>query len=297
MDAISGCSFIVEPADLWRRHILRRYLNLAPRIDTGANFICPSQTDVSISLANVPWIGQPLTTADQGRRVDQALELGIGAEIIFPTFAWSLFSLRDPDFAAACMKAYNVWFSSIASSSPLRFYGAAMIPDGEAGLAEIERCAKMTFRVLVVAADSSEVLPHELLEAAAAVGLPVVLTQRASAIPATDFERFTRESTKLAEAASRGGGTRPELIVLCGGKDGQGAGGVASYVVPAQGNGTTQRLLWGHLGRPLSSRVQVDADNETFLRRNALQLYQLSDVEDARFSDGRMARRLAARQA
>ena len=295
MDAISGCSFVIEPDDLWRRHILRRYLNVAPRIADG-NFSCASQPDVSIPLASVPWVGQPLTTADQAERADQARAYGVGAEVVFPTFAWSLFSLQDPDFAAACMRAYNVWFSSVASSSPLRFYGAAMIPSGEAGRAEVERCAKMTFRALVIAADSPDILPHDLLGAAAAVNLPVVLALRGSATPATDFERFTRESAGLAEAVSRRGGPHPALIVL-GSQTGHGRAfaTLTHVVVPMEARDGAQPRLWGHLGQPLAARLQPGPDEAGFLRRNAVELYQLADVEDAKFSDARLARRLAAR--
>jgi hypothetical protein len=192
------------------------------------------------------------------------------------------------------MTAYNVWFSTIASSSPLRFYGAAMIPAGAAGVAEIERCAKLTFRALVIAAESADALPEQLLRVAAEVKLPVLLAKRGSATPTTDFQRFTEESEKLAGAASRSGRALSALVVAARSPVSAPERSV-SYVAPALANKTDEQAVWGHLGQPLDSPMRVDPESQGFLRRHAMRLFQLPDIAEARFSDMREARRLAAR--
>jgi hypothetical protein len=298
MKAISGCSFVVEPGDLWQRRILRRYLSVAPSVERGAagqHFSCPALPDLSIDLAGVPWLNKPLTTDDPSQRLEEGIRLGVGTEVLFPTFAWSLYCGGDSAFEAACMVAYNIWFSSIASSSPLRFYGAAMIPAGAAGLAELERCAKLTFRTAVIAADSPEALPEELLEAAAVTGLPVVLTQRGSATPATNFQRFTRESSALAEAALHLDGKRPRMIVLSEREAATSSSDPISHVTNRRPDGKRSDSVWGHLGQPISRDFPSDASAQPFFRDNAIRLYLLPDVTDAKFGDMRRARQLAMR--
>jgi hypothetical protein len=298
MAAISGCSFVIEPGDLWQRRILRRYLKAAPFIEGGEGgerFVCPALPELSVRLADVPWLNQPLSSDDLQQRLEQATDLGVGAEILFPTLAWSLFSSIDAEFEAACMVAYNIWFSSVASSSPLRFFGAAMIPAGAAGLAELERCAKLTFRAAIIAANSADALPEEQLAAAAGVGLPVVLTQRGSATPATDFQQFGHESAVLARAALRLAGKQPKLIVLGDEAAALSRADSINRVSSQPPEGEDAGALWGHLGRRSIEDLRSCVSDQAFFRDNAVGLYQLPDVTDARFNDMRKARQLASR--
>lgn len=297
MAAISACSFVVEPSDLWLRLIARPYLSVAPRLERrrlGDCFVCPGESAIVLPSLDVPWIDGPLTSAIPDRRIDAAAALGIRAEVIFPTYGWTLFRVQDRALEAATMAAYNRWFTSIASSSPLRFFGAALIPSGEAGLSELERCAKLTFRVAIMAASSTAELPIALLDTAEALGMAVVLVKRSGATPPADLQRFGWESNELAVAARRQR-PRARLAVLCGRTIPPVSDDAISYVVTGprpQEDANAARMCWGHLG---ADRRGYSDQAATFDRENALRLYKLPDIADTRFDDMRRARQLAAR--
>jgi hypothetical protein len=298
MEMISACSFVIEPWHLWRRRIVRRYYQIAPLIKKGddqAAFSCTSES-ISIPLSAIPWRDHPLTSSDQAQRVRDAIALGIKAEVVFPTFAWSLFGLSDPYFEAACLAAYNTWFISPARSAMLRLFGAALIPSGTAGLTELARCATLNFRAAVISAASEEQLPRELLEAAARLDMPTVLVRRGGATPLSDFRRFTWESAGLATAAARSGCRVPPLVVLCNEAVEMVPDAAVNYVFPwgTPIEGDRRRILHGHLGH---AGLRRSPDNPAADRENAIRLFQLPDTPTPRYESARAAARLAARDA
>lgn len=73
---------------------------------------------------------------------------GVKAEVLYPSFFFTVFGLQNLDLLVACFRNYNDWLADYASQSPGRLYGLALIPlqDPAAGLAELERALKLGFR-------------------------------------------------------------------------------------------------------------------------------------------------------
>jgi hypothetical protein len=200
---VSACSFIIEPGDLWQRRITRRYYYRAPSVNVehGApTFLCPGEPAIRLPVDSIPWRNEPSTTANVWQRRDVLENAGIEAEVIFPTFAWSLFAIRDADFQLACLRSYNNWISGLClTGSTCRFNGAALIPAGEAGVRELERCAGMRLKAAVVCA--SEATP-QVLNSAASHKMPVLLVRSAGLTPVTDPADFSKDSSTLASEHS-----------------------------------------------------------------------------------------------
>jgi hypothetical protein len=259
MKRVSACSFIMEPGDLWQRRITRRYYYRAPSIsvvDGAATFLCPGEPAIRVPVNSVPWRDEPSTTANIWQRRDVLENAEIEAEVIFPTFAWSLFAIRDADFQLACLRSYNNWMSGLClTGSTRRFNGVALIPAGEAGARELERCAKMRLKAAVVCATVQTKLA---LNSAASYKMPVLLTRPAGPTPLTDLAAFSKDSLALAgEYASSGA----SLMTLNAQSIQVAAGPMAGLSAWALAEGAAKEGL--------------DADCD-FARNNAINIYNLS---------------------
>jgi hypothetical protein len=121
---ISAASFVIEPGNLWRRRITRRYLDQAPMItstDGEKVFVCPAHPAIRIPLKSVPWYEEPIASSDAWVRARAVHSAGVESEIIYPTFAWSLFAIGDRELQTACIRSYNNWIFELCTASPARF--------------------------------------------------------------------------------------------------------------------------------------------------------------------------------
>jgi hypothetical protein len=259
---VSACSFIVEPADLWQRRISRRYYYRAPsvNVERGApTFLCPGEPAIRVPVDSVPWRNEPSTTANIWQRRDVLENAGIEAEVIFPTFAWSLFAIRDPDFQLACLISYNNWIAGLClTGSKHRFNGAALLPTGEAGARELERCAKMRLKAAVVCASEGTMM---VLSTAASLRMPVLLVRAAGPTPVTDLAAFSKDSSALAGEYS---GSGASLLALD-----------ANSIRVVTG-AMTGLSAWALAESFAKENLHTDAG---FVRNNAIEIYGLSALK------------------
>src|SRR5260370_30458345 len=75
-------------------------------------------------------------------------EDGIRAEVLYPSFFFSIFGLDNIDLVVACFRNYNDWLADYCHTAGERLVGLALIPlhDPAAGAKEIERALRMGFR-------------------------------------------------------------------------------------------------------------------------------------------------------
>jgi predicted TIM-barrel fold metal-dependent hydrolase len=213
---VSADSHIVEPPDLWTKHIDRRFLDRAPRFvrggpEQGDGFVCEGllrgqQAGVGLvatkrKYANPEvydfggpgqWEEVPEASWDPDERIKELDREGIEAELIYTSFGLIMYTIEDREFRYACFRAFNDWLAEFCASSPKRLFGIAMIPTDDVArdVAELERCAKMGLRgaMIAIGQESGEGYQHARFEplwaAAEALAMPVSLHTAASE---TDF--------------------------------------------------------------------------------------------------------------
>jgi hypothetical protein len=246
---VSACSFIVETDDLWQRRIERAHYYDAPRVDRGqgeARFVCPGDAGIDLPLASIPWIDDPACSGDPFVRVPQLEKEGITAEILFPTFSWTLLALAEP-LRSASLAAYNSWVWNIGTTAPRRLFAAAILPPGDAA-GELQRLAPMGFRAAILPVERQGGGLGAFWEAAAATKIPLVLVRAGGAAPFADFGRFARESADLTrEIAAAHGAVR---FLTFGPPE---AGAPANVTFAGSGDGG--RSLWARLGTPAAGAM------------------------------------------
>ena len=146
-------SHVLEPPNLWKEYIDPRYRDRAPYIFTDAEgHDCLHLEQDSGSRATgdtvfekgvghlgafgAAWGNGPLEIPylncragyEPEARIKHMDNEGIDAAVLYPGIGLVLGGLPDPDFAAACYRAYNRWLANFASFCPERLLPAAMIP-------------------------------------------------------------------------------------------------------------------------------------------------------------------------
>jgi uncharacterized protein len=146
-------SHVLEPPDLWKKYIDPRYRDSAPYIYTDANGRDCLQLGQSagsratgdtvfeqgvghLGAFGAAWGHGPLEIPylecragyEPEARIKHMDGEGVDAAVLFPGIGLVLGGLPDPDFAAACYRAYNRWLADFASSYPDRLLPAAMVP-------------------------------------------------------------------------------------------------------------------------------------------------------------------------
>jgi predicted TIM-barrel fold metal-dependent hydrolase len=73
---------------------------------------------------------------------------GVAAEVLYPSFFFSVFGLDNTDLVVTAFRNYNDWLADYCRSAGERLIGLALIPlhDPAAGAKEIERALRMGFR-------------------------------------------------------------------------------------------------------------------------------------------------------
>ncbi len=172
MRVISADSHMMEPPDLWRERLDKKYRDRAPQVIQGyegkkgyffvVDGIRPFPVAGGFAAGNRPedlpkawekgYEGARPSGWDPAERIkDQDID-GVEAEVLYTTLGMSLFGLDDAGFQQACFGSYNDWVAEFCSHNPKRLFGIALISleDVQAGVKELERCAKMGMRGVMV---------------------------------------------------------------------------------------------------------------------------------------------------
>ena len=172
MRVVSADSHMMEPADLWQTRLDTKYRDRAPSVVEGYNgkkghFFCveglrPFPVAGGFAAGNKPedlpkawekgYEGARPSGWDPVERIkDQDVD-GVDAEVLYTTLGMSLFGLDDAGFQQACFRAYNDWVSEFCGHDPKRLFGIALISleDIQAGVKELERCAKNGMRGVMI---------------------------------------------------------------------------------------------------------------------------------------------------
>ncbi len=169
LELIDGDGHILEPRDMWQRHIEPKYRASAPRLALwhGAEeWIVEDHLLLDANPHGRDNIGHGMAGA-AGRNLDEVRSKkmrhednppgafdpharikdldreGIQRAVLYPTLG--LFvnrgRIHDGELVTACCRAYNDWLAGYCLPYPERLYGAAAIPlhDVEAAVVEMER--------------------------------------------------------------------------------------------------------------------------------------------------------------
>ena len=145
-----------EPPDLWATRLPEKYRDRAPRIITDEKGVqwryCegyrPDRVRV-MSFEGEDWV-RSKAGADPADRMADNQRDGIDVELIFPNKGLAMWATPDPVFANAQCRVWNDWAWEEFSPHKDAMVPVASIATGdlEGAMAEIERCAKMGYRVL-----------------------------------------------------------------------------------------------------------------------------------------------------
>jgi len=145
---ISADSHVAEPPNCYVDNIEPRYRADAPRVveqpdGSDAFVIRDMKRPVGLGLID----GAGFTPSHRARRIAKlkASDVrpcgydgkaraeymdrdGVAAEVVYASVGMALCMHRDPDYKAACMKAYNRWLEGFCAGLPDRLFGLAQTP-------------------------------------------------------------------------------------------------------------------------------------------------------------------------
>ena len=163
---ISADSHVMEPATLWTERLDRKFQDKAPKVvqqeDGSYRFVAPgihpfpvaagfgvgkSGAELKEHLKKGYEAARPSGWDPVERLKDQDVD-GVAAEVLYTTLGMPLFALDDVELQQACFSVFNNWLAEYASHAPKRLYPIALISleDIEAGVKELQRCAKAGLR-------------------------------------------------------------------------------------------------------------------------------------------------------
>jgi predicted TIM-barrel fold metal-dependent hydrolase len=166
---ISCDTHLTAPPTLFRERLDRRWHDQLPRIETreGERYIVMPGTRPE-RLVEHPFEGEDLVrskagailtaegksgeAATRGRIEDQEAD-GVDGEVVFPNGpALMMWSSRDTEFVSAHCRAWNDWAWEVCGPHKERCNPAAALAtaDIEGSIAEVERVAKLGYRVLIL---------------------------------------------------------------------------------------------------------------------------------------------------
>jgi predicted TIM-barrel fold metal-dependent hydrolase len=156
-DVIDADGHILEPPDLWERHIEPRFRNTCPKLiilDDGTEYfrlegdeaidLGQDEKKVKITFGGLGTLGARDGGIDSkvvgylagqkggfdphARIKDMDVD-GIDAAFLYPSLGLFVGTIRDPVFAAAAARAYNRWLAlEYCGPYPERLFGIAMLP-------------------------------------------------------------------------------------------------------------------------------------------------------------------------
>lgn len=126
---ISADSHVVEPPDLWKKSVPKRYRDEAPLFP-------PHRVGEGNQGHAGGW--------DPKARISEMETDGVSAEVLYPTLLLELFALDDPGLQEACFRVYNDWLIDYCQVAPDRLIGvpAIAIYNVDHAVKELERCLK-----------------------------------------------------------------------------------------------------------------------------------------------------------
>jgi len=198
---LSADSHVFEPIDLWEKRIDKRFRERGPKYvqnyegKPGTWFVCEGITPrsvASIAAVGVPkeklteFAGANFTDLRPGgydpveRLKDQEID-GVAGEVLYPTYAMSLYAIPDPELQAAAFNAYNEWMVEFCGHAPARLKGLALISVRDVGEAvkELKHWHRRGLRGAMIAAvppegtEYSDARYDPLWSAAEEIGLPI----------------------------------------------------------------------------------------------------------------------------
>ena len=165
---ISSDSHVMEPAGLWQTRLDAAWRDQAPRVvknedGPGFSFVAPglprqpvagafaagkSGDDFKEHLENAGYESAHPGGWDPAARLEAQATDGVEAEVLYTTLGMRLYRLKDAELQRRCFAAFNDWLVEYCAYAPKRLLGIAAISlwDVEAGVAELERCAKLGLR-------------------------------------------------------------------------------------------------------------------------------------------------------
>jgi predicted TIM-barrel fold metal-dependent hydrolase len=207
---VDSDSHVIEPDELWQRHLPQRFRARAPKRVLDADGYERLVLEGKLHRRGAHKAGEgprrkhsrPGASEPRARLEDMDAE-GIDVAVLFPTISLiGLPTVEDPDFATALCRSYNDWLAEMRSLAPARLWAAALVPlhqDVTAAVRELERAVeKLGARAVVVR--PNPVLGRDLgdasfapfWETAARLGVPVCLHEGASAlVSAAGGDRFS----------------------------------------------------------------------------------------------------------
>lgn len=158
----SADSHVLEPSDLWQRHLHPSLLEALPPMPRKGFDRHPGGSD------------------PRERLVALAVD-GVSGEMLYPTLALHLFATEQPKAQQAAFRLYNDWISDYRQVAPQRLFGIGCLAvfDIQAAVAELERCRTLGLDGVMVWQSPHPTLPFHsthytpLWEAAAATRMPI----------------------------------------------------------------------------------------------------------------------------
>jgi len=176
---ISADSHMTEPGDLWLQRLDRKFRDDSPRVvknekGRGAAYLFVAPGIHPLTVAGVFAAGKSGAELrehmnhgyeaarpsgwDPAERIkDQDLD-GVVAEVLYSSLGIVLFNLKNVELQQACLRVYNDWLAEFCAHNPKRFIGVGLCSvDALPDVSEIERCAKMGLKgVMILASDAIE---------------------------------------------------------------------------------------------------------------------------------------------
>ncbi len=163
LKTISSDSHIIEPADLWEKHIDPKFRDRGPRlVNEGETdqWYCDGVKFGELGANQQPGVRfeEPEKLTHQGRQEtvllgaldpdahvkDMDLD-GIAGGVLYPSQGLTLWRIPACDVLSASFRAYNDYIAEFCQPYPNRLKGIAMlnVDDAEEGIRELERAAKL----------------------------------------------------------------------------------------------------------------------------------------------------------
>lgn len=171
---VSADSHVVEPGDLWARHLPAALRDDAPRTTRDPDnhhlyFNGPglargvdvtlsvsaglSNAEVDAMLAEDPEALPGVRGGeDPHRRLADLWQDGVVADVLYPTCGLALLQLEDRTMQEACFSVYNDWLSEFCSADPARLLGLALLAcwDTDVAVRQLEQARHRGLRGAVI---------------------------------------------------------------------------------------------------------------------------------------------------
>ncbi len=170
---ISADSHFVEPPSMWGERIESKFRDRAPHTERktvngrdAEYFICENITPIPVagffgsgkSAEELPehvkrgFEVAPKSVWDPSERLKEQDRDGVSGEALYTSMGMLLFGLNDGELRNACFHAFNDYAAEYCSYNRNRLLGLGTVEleDIPAGVAELQRCAKLGLRGVLI---------------------------------------------------------------------------------------------------------------------------------------------------